>query len=248
MHVDVKIINVKAGRRLNPAPTELKFTSTSRNNILSDKSYSKIFLAGFNRCGSSSFFELCSRLGLSAFQGQEQPYDPFLFTFDAFCDWHPTLDKVESLVNRPFDSCFIFNTRPAIDWMLSKHTQALILDNGQNMLTEESVAFWMKTRRKFFSLALEFSLNNDLRVCTLNIKRPNWGRYLCNWLGLTPLKERKRHDTLKRIRRLKLRRIRVRLDADKAEMYNIFRKLDLPPQELFFPGQDSLIESFPGYI
>jgi len=245
----VKILKVESGKResLEFLLPHRAFLGPHSESLLASKPYDKIFVVGLNRCGTTSFFKVFKQLGLSAYHGENQSIWNYVHTFDSFCDFGVDYEGFKKIQALSYRSCFILNTRPALDWVVSTLMQRLMLSENSFKITEEAIKLLLSKRRTYFKQVLDRSLKTNANICLVNITRKGWGQFVSSWLGFRSISAEKINVTSCR-EEFKRFRLSRQKPAIVSTVSTVFNQIKSSEEELFFPGSEGLVEQFPRYL
>lgn len=127
----------------------------------------KIFLIGCNKTASTFFHKKFLSVGLKSQHATNWNVD----NYDCFSD-NGDLQDLEFLYENFPDSIFILNTRPLIDWLISRVTHGYkYKQKWCYPFSKEKCLSWISNRDRHHSLVVDFFKKDKSKLFICNISR-----------------------------------------------------------------------------
>lgn len=143
--------------------------------------YDKIFVIGFNKTGTSSFYSLFKDVGLKSIHNVRVNYLNILDNYDTFSDGFHPVSKIKLYYDKYPNSLFILNTRPIRKWLISRYKHA----RSRNFKpcwcyppSYELTKKWIDSREKHYKEVLEYFSDKEDKLIIVNIEKNNWENFV----------------------------------------------------------------------
>lgn len=207
----------------------------------------KIFLIGFNKTGTSSFYSLLTSLGIKTIHNElDIPVMEIIDEYDAFTDGGHYI--FSEYYNKYPNSLFILNTRPIKNWLVSRYKHAIHHNFNECWcwpVSEKLTNGWITSRETHHKNVLNFFKKTPKKLLLINIEKKGWEnaviKYLQNFKNINKnisninIHENKRDSTI--------------IDKDKIDLINnnvtnCLKNMNYNENEILFQGFDKLNYNF----
>jgi hypothetical protein len=160
--------------------------------------YEKIFVIGFNKCGTTSFYDLFVGANLKAvhgWRGRENKcarnerfnYMKIINKYDAFTDGFHSINKIKKYYSFCRNSLFILNTRSISNWLISRYKHGSIYNFKKSWCwppSEEEILKLVDKREKHYRNVLNFFKNKSYNLIIIDIEKNGWQSFVLKKLGI----------------------------------------------------------------
>jgi hypothetical protein len=140
----------------------------------------KVFVIGFNKTGTSSFYKLFCLNRLASQHSTSWNLDKY----QCFSDGG-SYHNFEKLYARYPDSLFILNTRSLEDWLISRFLHGCRFSaKWANPVGKDLIEQWVTHRRKYQRRVLEWFSKYPEQLCVVSIDDPGWAFLVADFCKL----------------------------------------------------------------
>jgi hypothetical protein len=204
--------------------------------------YKKIFVIGFNKCGTTSLHHLFISLKFKSIHGRRNKADPYnyfpvLNKYDAFSDGDHLVANFQKYYNIYQNSLFILNTRSMTSWIKSR-LKHIIHKKSNNWEPNKKIIYeWIIHREEHYNRVVNFFIDKPSNLLIINIEKNNWTDKLLTKLNISHTNKIHIHSNKAKI--FDLDTLNLVDDITKCALFD----MNYPPEEVFLKNKD--INLFP---
>jgi hypothetical protein len=206
--------------------------------------YKKIFVIGFNKCGTTSLHHLFISLNFRSIHGRQKKilknrynYFPVLHKYDAFSDGEHLVNNFQKYYSLYNNSLFILNTRSMNNWIKSRFKH-MIHNTSYNWEPNKKTACqWIIKREEHYTKVVNFFIDKPSNLLIINIEKNNWTDKLLTKLDISHTN--KIHIHSNKAKNFNLDTLGLVDDVTKSALSD----MNYPPDEVFLKNKN--INFFP---